>query len=184
MTKHSVKLLLLAAMAMPLAWGSGRAVAQDNEWAEEADESAEESDVAEAAAPEDVGESDEEVSDGDPGEESLEPESKTASDGDSADQSVAPDSQPEPAESPAGDLQSRFERATRDAQQLPEKPDLRTYLRLYALMRQGADSDNSEKKPGDDNADARAKWQAWEEIRGMSKEDAMAEYADLVESLK
>ena len=183
MPKHSLKFLLLAAMVIPLAWGSGRALAQDDEWAEEADESAEEIDVAEAEAPEDVGEPDEEASDEDSGEESLEPESQTASD-DSGDQSVAPASPPEPAEAPAGDLQSRFERATRDAQQLPEKPDSRTYLRLYALMRQGADSDNYEKKPGDDNPDARAKWQAWEEIRGMSKEDAMAEYADLVESLK
>ena len=29
----------------------------------------------------------------------------------------------------------------------------------------------------------RAKWQAWEEIKGMSTDDAMQEYVDLIESL-
>jgi acyl-CoA-binding protein len=29
----------------------------------------------------------------------------------------------------------------------------------------------------------RAKWQAWDEIKGMSPDDAMQEYIDLIESL-
>ena len=82
------------------------------------------------------------------------------------------------------DLKSRFERAVADSKQLPEKPDNMTLLKIYALYKQASEGDVEGKRPGFSDMVGRAKWDAWNEAKGKSKDDAMQEYVDLIESLK
>ncbi len=81
------------------------------------------------------------------------------------------------------DLQSRFEAAVANSKSLSERPDNNTLLKLYALYKQGTSGDNGEKKPGFGDMVGRAKWDAWNGIKGVSKDDAMQQYVDLIESL-
>jgi len=82
------------------------------------------------------------------------------------------------------ELQSKFEQAVADSKTLPEKPDNATLLQLYALFKQASSGDADGKRPGFGDMIGRAKWDAWHAIAGKSKDDAMQEYVDLVESLK
>jgi diazepam-binding inhibitor (GABA receptor modulator, acyl-CoA-binding protein) len=82
------------------------------------------------------------------------------------------------------DLQARFETAADEVQDLPERPDNATLLRLYALFKQGTAGDATGKRPGMFDIAGRAKFDAWSEVRGMSREEAMRSYIALVEELK
>jgi acyl-CoA-binding protein len=82
------------------------------------------------------------------------------------------------------DLQAKFEQAVADSKSLPEKPDNMTLLRLYALYKQASSGDAEGKRPGFGDMVGRAKWDAWNGLAGKSKQDAMQEYFELVESLK
>jgi acyl-CoA-binding protein len=81
------------------------------------------------------------------------------------------------------DLDARFAAATEASKTLPERPDNETLLSLYALYKQATVGDVEGKRPGFMDPVGRAKFDAWEQIKGMSAEDAKAGYADLVESL-
>jgi acyl-CoA-binding protein len=81
------------------------------------------------------------------------------------------------------DLQAAFESAVAGSKNLSERPDNATLLKLYALYKQGTVGDNTEKKPGFGDMVGRAKWDAWNSIKGTSREDAMQQYVDLIESL-
>jgi diazepam-binding inhibitor (GABA receptor modulator, acyl-CoA-binding protein) len=81
------------------------------------------------------------------------------------------------------DLQAAFAQAMADSKDLSERPDNATLLRIYALYKQGSVGDNAEKKPGFSDMVARAKWDAWNNLKGTSQEVAMQQYVDLIESL-
>lgn len=81
-------------------------------------------------------------------------------------------------------LQSQFEQAVADSKQLPEKPDNMTLLKLYALYKQASSGDVDGKRPGFTDMVGRAKWDAWNELKGTSADEARQAYIDLVESLK
>jgi len=57
-------------------------------------------------------------------------------------------------------------------------------LKMYALYKQATQGDVSGKKPGMMDFIARAKFMAWEELKGSSSEEAMQTYIDSVEELK
>ena len=82
------------------------------------------------------------------------------------------------------DLKSRFEASVAESKQLPKKPDNQTLLKLYALYKQGTAGDVDGKRPGFTDMVGRAKWDAWNEIKGLSKDDAMKQYVSLIEDLK
>ena len=82
------------------------------------------------------------------------------------------------------DLKSQFEKAVADSKSLPEKPDNATLLKLYALYKQGSGGDVDGKRPGFTDMVGRAKWDAWNELKGKAAAEAMQEYVDLIESLK
>jgi diazepam-binding inhibitor (GABA receptor modulator, acyl-CoA-binding protein) len=77
-----------------------------------------------------------------------------------------------------------FDKAVADSKNLPEKPDNATLLQLYALYKQASSGDVDGKRPGFTDMVGRAKWDAWNEIKGKSSDEAMKEYVDLIESLK
>jgi acyl-CoA-binding protein len=81
------------------------------------------------------------------------------------------------------DLQAKFEAAVANSKKLSERPDNATLLKIYALYKQATAGDNAEKKPGFSDMVGRAKWDAWNGVKGTSKDDAMQQYVDLVESL-
>jgi diazepam-binding inhibitor (GABA receptor modulator, acyl-CoA-binding protein) len=77
-----------------------------------------------------------------------------------------------------------FDKAVADSKNLPEKPDNATLLQLYALYKQASSGDVDGKRPGFTDMVGRAKWDAWNEIKGKSSDEAMKDYVDLIESLK
>jgi len=81
------------------------------------------------------------------------------------------------------DLKSAFEAAVAGSKNLSERPDNATLLKLYALYKQASTGDNTEKKPGFGDMVGRAKWDAWNGLKGTSSDDAMQQYIDLIESL-
>lgn len=81
------------------------------------------------------------------------------------------------------DLKAAFDKAMADSKNLSERPDNATLLKIYALYKQGSAGDNTEKKPGFSEMVARAKWEAWNNLKGTSQDDAMQQYIDLIESL-
>ncbi len=82
------------------------------------------------------------------------------------------------------DLKARFDQAMADSKQLPERPDNMTLLKIYALYKQGSEGDAQGKRPGFTDMVGRAKWDAWNGLKGTSADDAMQDYIDLIESLK
>lgn len=80
-------------------------------------------------------------------------------------------------------LKSRFEAAVADSKNLSERPDNATLLKLYALYKQASAGDNAEHKPGFGDMVGRAKWEAWNGLKGTAGEAAMQQYIELIESL-
>ncbi|TPX74042.1 hypothetical protein CcCBS67573_g04700 [Chytriomyces confervae] len=86
-----------------------------------------------------------------------------------------------------------FEDAAAAVKTLTYNPNNDELLALYGLFKQATVGDNttgniamfhSSSKPGMFELQAGAKWGAWTKNKGMSKEDAEAQYIALVESLK
>ncbi|HEU5089961.1 MAG TPA: acyl-CoA-binding protein [Roseiflexaceae bacterium] len=82
------------------------------------------------------------------------------------------------------DLQTRFTRAADDAKRLQRRPDNTTMLQLYALYKQAISGDVSGSRPGFTDLVGRAKYDAWAELKGKSRDAAMQEYVALVEKLQ
>jgi diazepam-binding inhibitor (GABA receptor modulating acyl-CoA-binding protein) len=81
------------------------------------------------------------------------------------------------------DLKAEFETAVANSKKLAERPDNATLLRIYGLYKQATAGDNAEKKPGFGDMVGRAKWDAWNGMKGTSADDAMRQYIELIESL-
>lgn len=82
------------------------------------------------------------------------------------------------------DLKDQFQKAAKDVMDLAERPDNDTMLRLYALYKQGSEGDAKGPKPGFFDFVGTAKYEAWEKLAGMSSEQAMKKYIDLVKTLR
>ncbi len=81
------------------------------------------------------------------------------------------------------DLKAAFEAAVANSKNLSERPDNATLLKIYALYKQATTGDNAEKKPGFSDMVGRAKWDAWNSVKGTASEAAMQQYIDLIGSL-
>ena len=81
-------------------------------------------------------------------------------------------------------IKALFEQASVDSKGLPEKPDNMTLLKIYALYKQGSLGDVDGKRPGFTDMVGRAKWDAWNGLKGTLPAQAMQDYLDLIESLK
>lgn len=83
------------------------------------------------------------------------------------------------------DLQEQFEAAFANTKTLTEKPDNETLLSLYSLHKQGTIGDATEAYKPENAFDfvAMFKYNAWEKLAGMSQDDAMQAYIDLVNKL-
>jgi len=84
----------------------------------------------------------------------------------------------------ASSLSARFTAAAAAAQNLAQRPDNDTLLKLYALYKQATTGDVTGKRPGFTDFVGRAKHDAWAKLQGTGKEQAMQSYIDLVEGLR
>ncbi len=82
-------------------------------------------------------------------------------------------------------LKARFEEAVENSKTLTERPDNETLLRLYSLFKQSTEGDCQTEPPTNPfDFVNKAKHEAWSGLTGMSAENAMQEYIELVEKLK
>lgn len=83
------------------------------------------------------------------------------------------------------DLHQQFEQAVADSKELSEKPSNDTLLQLYSLYKQASQGDINIDAPSNPfDFVAKAKYEAWEALKGKSKEAAMQDYIELVSKLK
>ena len=83
------------------------------------------------------------------------------------------------------ELKEQFEEAISNSKTLSQKPANDVLLKLYSLYKQANEGDlNTEAPSNPFDFVAKAKYAAWEELKGLTKEDAMQQYVDLITSLK
>ena len=82
------------------------------------------------------------------------------------------------------ELNDQFEAAVAQSKNLSERPDNPTLLKIYALYKQATEGDNEAKKPSFTDMVGRAKWDAWEKLKGQSLDEAKQGYIDLITSLR
>lgn len=80
------------------------------------------------------------------------------------------------------DLKDQFEAAIEKAKGLPSQSN-DTLLELYGLFKQATAGDVQGDRPGGFDFRGAAKYDAWEKRRGMSADEAMQAYIDLVGGL-
>ncbi|HYC85694.1 MAG TPA: acyl-CoA-binding protein [Chryseosolibacter sp.] len=81
------------------------------------------------------------------------------------------------------DLKQRFESAVARSRELTRKPGNDELLQLYALFKQATEGNVAGERPNGFDIKAIAKYEAWREFEGKSKDDAMFEYIALVDKL-
>lgn len=83
------------------------------------------------------------------------------------------------------ELTAQFEQAVAESKTLSQKPDNNTLLSLYSLYKQATEGDAGGDAPSNPfDFVAKAKYNAWEEQKGKSRDTAMQEYINLVTKLK
>ena len=80
------------------------------------------------------------------------------------------------------DLKEQFESTIAKAKGLPNQSN-ETLLELYSLYKQATEGDVQGEAPSGFDFRGAAKYSAWEKRRGMSSDEAMQAYIDLVERL-
>jgi len=82
-------------------------------------------------------------------------------------------------------IQELFDQAVARSKTLTEKPGNEVLLQLYSLYKQATEGDVNIDPPANAfDFVGKAKYNAWEGLKGKSKEGAMQEYVDLVNKLK
>jgi diazepam-binding inhibitor (GABA receptor modulator, acyl-CoA-binding protein) len=84
----------------------------------------------------------------------------------------------------SADTPARFEQAVADSKTLTQRPDNSTLLKIYALFKQCSMGDVQGSRPGFTDMVGRAKWDAWNALKGTSTHDAMTQYIELIGGLK
>lgn len=76
-----------------------------------------------------------------------------------------------------------FADARKKVEELYTRMDNKTIRKVYAYYKQATEGDISGKRPSALRFRDRVKFDAWSSISGMSREDAMSAYIDLVNNL-
>lgn len=78
-----------------------------------------------------------------------------------------------------------FSAAVSAVRNLPESPSVDDGVRLlfYALYKQATVGNNSTEQPGIFHFTARAKWDAWTRVKGMSQEEAKVLYVRKLDNI-
>lgn len=81
-------------------------------------------------------------------------------------------------------LEEQFTQAQQDVTALRSRPDNDSLLKLYALYKQATKGDVTGERPGGFDFVGRAKFDAWEALKGTSMADAMRQYVEVVKGLR
>jgi diazepam-binding inhibitor (GABA receptor modulator, acyl-CoA-binding protein) len=82
------------------------------------------------------------------------------------------------------DLTQQFQEAAAKSKQLPNQSN-ENLLKLYSLYKQATEGDVNIEKPANPfDMVGTAKFNAWDKLKGISKEDAMKMYIEVVKSLE
>ncbi|MCJ8209110.1 acyl-CoA-binding protein [Mucilaginibacter sp. RS28] len=84
------------------------------------------------------------------------------------------------------DLKESFDKAVKESKELTSRPDNETLLKLYSLYKQATEGDMDPNTPAPGMFDfvAKAKYDAWQKLRGTSAESAMTDYIATVQKLQ
>ena len=77
----------------------------------------------------------------------------------------------------------QFENAVARSKELTKRPNNEELLQLYALYKQATEGDVVGDRPGGFDFKAIAKYDAWAEIKGKSKDQAIQDYIAFVDKL-
>lgn len=80
--------------------------------------------------------------------------------------------------------QAEFEKAAEEVKRLKTQPTDQEMLFIYSHYKQSTVGDINTERPGMLDLKGKAKWDAWNQLKGTSKESAMKAYIDKVEELK
>jgi diazepam-binding inhibitor (GABA receptor modulating acyl-CoA-binding protein) len=81
------------------------------------------------------------------------------------------------------ELQQQFESAVARSKEFTKRPSNEELLSMYGLFKQASEGDASGERPGGFDFKAIAKYDAWAELKGKSKEQAMQDYIALMDRL-
>jgi len=81
------------------------------------------------------------------------------------------------------EIKASFDAAVDRSKSLPSQPN-NIKLDLYSLFKQGSSGDVTGSRPGMFDPVGRAKWDAWDKRKGMSKDAAMEAYVALIDKLE
>jgi diazepam-binding inhibitor (GABA receptor modulating acyl-CoA-binding protein) len=81
-------------------------------------------------------------------------------------------------------LEEQFKEAQERVNKLSRRPSDLQLLELYSFFKQATVGDATGKRPGAFDFKARAKWDAWKQREGLSREEAMRLYIESVERLE
>ncbi|KAM6995439.1 acyl-CoA-binding domain-containing protein 7 [Tautogolabrus adspersus] len=79
--------------------------------------------------------------------------------------------------------QAEFEKLAEDVKKVKTRPTDQELLDLYGLYKQAVVGDINTERPGMLDLKGKAKWDAWNSRKGMSKEDAMTAYITLAKEI-
>jgi diazepam-binding inhibitor (GABA receptor modulating acyl-CoA-binding protein) len=82
------------------------------------------------------------------------------------------------------ELKDKFKKAVVESREFAIRPDNDTLLKIYSLYKHATEGDNNAEQPGMFDFVAKAKYEAWNKLKGMSADDAMQHYVDTVDGLK
>ena len=81
-------------------------------------------------------------------------------------------------------LQTEFDQALADSKNLAERPDNMTLLKMYGIYKQGSLGDATGDRPGMTDFVGRAKWDAWNALKGTPQDVAKQQSIDFVKDLQ
>ncbi|XP_059194690.1 acyl-CoA-binding domain-containing protein 7 [Centropristis striata] len=79
--------------------------------------------------------------------------------------------------------QEEFEKLAEDVKKVKTRPTDQELLDLYGLYKQATVGEINTERPGMLDFKGKAKWDAWESRKAMSKDDAMAAYITLAKEI-
>ncbi|XP_062823495.1 acyl-CoA-binding protein [Anolis carolinensis] len=80
--------------------------------------------------------------------------------------------------------QAEFDKAAEEVKKLKTQPADEEMLFIYSHFKQATVGDVNTERPGMLDFKGKAKWDAWNGLKGMSKEDAMKAYIAKVKELQ
>lgn len=81
------------------------------------------------------------------------------------------------------DLSAKFDQAVARSRELTKRPSNEELLKLYGLFKQATEGDVSGERPGGFDFKGIAKYDAWAELKGTTRESAQEAYIALVDQL-